>query len=285
MYEIRKTDPKLNNLRFEKLVIIEPYKYYKSGNTHEFFVKCKCDCGNEVIVSATNLICHKTTTSCGHCYDNKYEIINDVISLLKIYDYTIGCWSAILINTECVDYLKSIGNWHILHKSDGTIDIRYCGGSNGLKLLLHRTIVSYINQKYNLQPLTKDLQVDHISGNTFNNLYYPFDGYYNNLRMCTNKQNVLNTKCVGYKRNKNKYLADITINGKRYIKSFQSPQDCINYNNRLIQTVSPIDATFYYHSPTNPRNWNWTFSNTILNAIGYNDNEYAYKDNDFSIII
>ncbi len=151
---------------------------------------------------------------------------------------------------------------------------------------LHRVIVSYINSKYNLPPLTDDLIVDHISGNTFNNLYYPFNDYYNNLRVCNNQQNTLNTPCQGYNVENGKYRAKIIINGETYRKTCATPEECVKFDLDILMKISPENANYYYLSPTNPRNDPTTFSNTYLNYIGYNDRykshfeEFVFTESD-----
>lgn len=146
---------------------------------------------------------------------------------------------------------------------------------------LHALIVKIINDMYNIDIVLNDNdEIDHIDGNIYNNLYFPFNDLLNNLRICTNRQNQLNKSCRGYCVYGNTFVAKIrTETGKRKYKSFHTPQECINYN---ISQLSDIDKQYYYHSPSNPRNDPNTFSNTILNAIGYNDNEYEYTDNDFN---
>ena len=218
-FEIRNIDKSLVGKTFTNLTIIEPNKYYQKGDTHSrLFVMCKCNCGKTQLFRYDGLI-RGRIESCGHCYDNQYIILNDYVSILKIFNRHTDDWVDILINTECVDYLKTKSTWYININENKHIEVRgayklserTCNKSS--YSLLHRTIVSYINDKYNLPQLPDDLQVDHISGNTFNNLYYPFDDkisrFFNNLRICNNQQNNLNVSCIGYYMENGKYRANI----------------------------------------------------------------------------
>ena len=185
----------------------------------------------------------------------------------------------ILIPTVCTNYISNF-KFRVLHKSN------YDDIVTDNLVSIHKLIFDYINILYNIKYIARpNDEIDHISGNVYNNLYIPHNSYYNNIRVCTNRQNQLNKPKLGYQTYCTKsgiyYIAKIRIeNGKRKYKSFLSPQECIDWN---ISQLSDEDKSFYYHSPTNPRNWSWTFSNTILNAIGYNDlyDEYDYNDEDF----
>ena len=282
--EIICEDKNIVGTEYGNLFICDPYKYRKVG-THNTYVKCKCICGNEMYTQLGGLK-NGHTKSCGHCHDNYYTYINDYLSILKIYDTLYDDWVDILVNTNCVEYLLAFGQWYInYHKNSVNIHKPEIRGVN--HNILHRVIVQYINSQYNLQPLTNDLEIDHISGNTFNNLYYPFDDeisrYYNNLRMCTRRQNGLNRPCKIYHyepRGIRHYRTVLEYKGVIYRNSFLTPQECIPYNNKLIYDLSPEDAKFYYFHQTNPRNDPTTFSNTILNAIGYNE-DVKYSDTDF----
>ena len=270
------------NKRFGNLTILDSNVYFRTNDKYycQYFY-CKCDCGNTLYVTRNSLM-SGTTKTCGHCYNNRFIILNEYVTILQIYDYKNNDWIDTFINTNCIDYVSNIGrcrilyNGHISNRGDIVISIRK--QTDVEMLFITRVIVDYINQQCGLPPLTNDKQIDHISGNTFNNLYYPGDDeiskYYNNLRVCTNRQNNLNRPIIGYINNKNicplkPYRASIMLeNGRRKYKQFSSPQECIDWNE---SQLSSIDKPFYYYSKLNPRNDPTTFSNTILNAIGYND--------------
>ena len=68
------------------------------------------------------------------------------------------------------------------------------------------------------------------------------------------------------------------------MKTFESPEECVDYNNELLSKSFPELAKYYYHHPDNPRNWPWTFSNTVLKAIGFNDDEYINDLNNYKLL-
>ena len=279
-YYVKGVDETLLNQTFGYLKIIEPFKYRLKcrKNNWDTFVKCGCSCGRTVITSYCRLKAGQTTT-CNHCGDNEYVKINDIISFIKIYNYRNCIWEYVLVNTECVDYLKTFGRWNIWHKPCGHIYITV----NDKIGYLSRAVVSFINSKYNLPKLLDNQEIDHIDGNTFNNLYYPYDDYYNNLRVCNRQQNVLNEKAQGYtfRKEYGTYQARIVLNGSIHSKSFSTPQECIDHNNELLSKSFPELAKYYYHHPNNPRNWPWTFGNSVLGPIGFNDGNNI-NDEDFN---
>lgn len=61
----------LTNKKFNKLQVISLWGNKFTENTNTTYWKCKCDCGNETIVSHTNL-CNNLTKSCG-CIKSKGE--------------------------------------------------------------------------------------------------------------------------------------------------------------------------------------------------------------------
>lgn len=269
--QVIKIDNNIINTRYNKWTIISPNIYYNSFNK-SYYVKCMCDCGHIDFTTLKDIKSGKSK-HCLHCYDNFVVVINDYISILKIHDFRKSSWENIFINTECVSNITTDGNWYIKYSNstDGRREIiRHIKSTKSLEYL-SRFIVSCINKKYNIKQDTY-FQVDHINGDQFNNLYYPFNDYYNNLRVCTTRQNNLNIPCNGYTKKNSSYIASIYVNSSARRKSFHSPEECIEWN---ISQLSDIDKQYYYLSPYNPRNWDWTFSNTILN------DEYDYNDTDF----
>lgn len=61
----------LTNMRFGKLIAIEPISERKRGN---IVWKCKCDCGNEHYATSAVLL-RGDTLSCGRCLKSKGEMI------------------------------------------------------------------------------------------------------------------------------------------------------------------------------------------------------------------
>ena len=284
----RKNTP-IFGMIFGNFEVIDSNEYVVANHsTQDPYIRCRCGiCGKISLKRRSNLICGRYI-GCSKCYENRYVKFDDVVSGVWVYDFRFSNWTLILANTECVGYLKTFGNWYINRDkggytrvvSNGIID----GNDSKTQITLARVIVDYINSKYNLPKLLDNQEIDHIDGNTFNNLYYPYDDYYNNLRVCTIQQNVLNEKCKGYVKRKTKktsFQSWIRICGKPHVKTFESPEECIDYNNSLLSKSFPELAKYYYHHPDNPRNWSWTFSNTVLKAIGFNDDENI-NDEDFN---
>lgn len=287
-FEIRNVDNTLIGKTFTNLTIVEPNKYYQKGDTHSrLYVMCKCNCGKTQLFRYDGLI-RGRIESCGHCYDNQYIILNDYVTILKVFDRYTEDWVDVLVNTECVDYLKSKSTWYVNISTEPSAYRVIIRGADKLAERtkkasyshLHRVIVEYINQKYGLPPLQDDMQIDHISGNTFNNLYFPkndpISKYFNNMRVCTGQQNTLNIPCQGYHVVGNSYRSQLTINGVVYRKTFETPEECIEYDLNMLKEISPENMDYYYLSPTNPRNDPTTFSNTYLKYIGYNDSYRSY---------
>ncbi|MBO4736587.1 MAG: hypothetical protein J5614_09380, partial [Paludibacteraceae bacterium] len=197
MIEFTKTKycPEIFNVTYTAGTIIDPYKYYKSNNQ---YVHIRCACCGKDFYAIYHDIYSNHTKSCGHCYDNKFIIVNDLITIIKIYDHKQCEWKDVIINTDCVEYIKRIGNIWInrnsLDKSREDLAITI----NHKTVTLSRIIVNYINSVIGINIDISNYQIDHINGDTYNNLYTPFDNYYNNLRICTQRQNLLNRECFGY---------------------------------------------------------------------------------------
>lgn len=72
----KETSSKLSRIditgkRFGRLVVTE-YSHFERGKDRKAFWKCKCDCGNEIIASASNLKAGNTS-SCG-CYRDEVRL-------------------------------------------------------------------------------------------------------------------------------------------------------------------------------------------------------------------
>ena len=179
-------------------------------NGHHYF-ECLCECGNITKVEISNLTSGHTK-SCGHCekiiHENghcRYICRNGASFIFDADD-----------EEKVRKYVWSVSNYGYA-VSDSKI--------NGKRLILSRYLLN----------VNDDTFVDHINGNTLNNLR-------NNLRIATAQNNSQNMKrpahnTSGYKGvsfNKvtGKYRAYITIN-KKFLNLGQS------YNN-------PIDAAKAY---------------------------------------
>lgn len=280
--------------RFGKLVVDRPYKFHKIGSalhSGSYHIHCKCDCGSEVYLFK-HAVSKGKISDCGCSkLTNIYEVMNEYVSVLYASNDPYKEYP-ILIPTSCVEYMKQQRFQWVLdfcYSTDNRIDIvawdRFKRSNN--RVYIHRIIVDYINSQLGLPKLSDDISIDHISGNTLNNLYYPGNDFislfYNNLRNCNSRQNQLNKPCIGYRYKPHNsklkpYEASIVnLYGNKVYKLFSTPEECIEWN---ISQLSDEDKPFYYHSKSNPRNWNWTY-NALLNSIGYNNITW-FVDSDFS---
>ena len=278
-YCVKGVDERLVGTGFGIFTIIEPYRYeLKHSPYNATFVKCECNlCKNQTFKDLAKMKAGISINECQECTRNQYIELNEKVSILKIYDFVIENWIPVFVNTECLDLLKSYGKWSIRRGNRGCCRIKTSVPHNAY---MYRVIVDYINSKYNLPKLLDNQEIDHIDGNTFNNLYYPYDDYYNNLRVCDDYQNSLNRPCKGYTIDKNtgRYAARISVRGVTHGKTFHTPQECIDYNNSLVSKLSPEDAKYYYNHPDNPRNWPWTYSNSVLKPLGFTDDDFAQNE-------
>lgn len=174
----------LTGQRFSKLVVIGRDNSHK-GIT---YWKCRCDCGEETIVTSQHLRNGKTKScGCGRYglqKANKYdfkgpngigflpggkEFIFDKEDFEKVNKH---CW-----NVDKDDYVFS--------------------SIKGGKILLHRLLIN----------CPDGMVVDHINRN-------PLDNRKENLRICTLKENVWNRKFRGYTKVKDKYRVTLWKDGK-----------------------------------------------------------------------
>lgn len=177
----------IKGMRFGRLTAIEKLdeRYYEgSSKTPRIQWRCKCDCGEEVIVTGKSLR-SGNTKSCG-CLNrdinaerlsqqrkgyNNYELHKDYVTM-----YTLNN-EPFYVDLEDFDYVKDIC-WYI-----GVDDYLY-GKYQDSCLRLH----SYIMSRYEYVD-GKNYIVDHIGGNKTRN-----DNRKSNLRVVTFKQNAMNRK-------------------------------------------------------------------------------------------
>lgn len=264
--------PDILNKTYGYWTVISPYKY--RINNH-YYYQTKCVCGSISYVRESS-IKFNHSSSCKYCHSTKYEILTKDISIMWVFNNVE--YVPVLVNTDCVEILSNYV-WYFRKRTTSNLyDVMTC--LNGKTILVYNIIFDFINKKYNIKYQNPE-QIDHIDGNTLNNLYFPFNINLNNLRCCTSRQNMLNIKSNGYiKRSNGKYEAYINNSTNHQIHHIcVSPQECITWNE---SQLLDIDKPFYYYSKLNPRNNPNTFSNTILNAIGYNDiDDDIFSDNDF----
>jgi len=144
------------------------------------------------------------------------------------------------IRTISIDVLKSryyIKDWMLYNKETFSNNCKkdeiagwkrnggYYISINKKSYAVHRIIYQIIN---NIELLPEDKVIDHIDGNPYNNNI-------SNLRLITQSQNTKNTKGhkdssigikgVTYDKSRNKYMAQIMCDGKKYAKRFNTIEE------------------------------------------------------------
>lgn len=214
-------------MKFGKLLVIEKIderKYSGKNNTPYIQWKCKCDCGQEIIVTGKSLR-SGNTKSCG-CLNreinaqrlsqqrkgyNDYELHENYVTM-----YTLK-HEPFYVDLEDFDYVKDIC-WFI-----GADNYLY-GKYQNSHLKLH----SYIMSRYEYID-GKNYIVDHIGGDNTRN-----DNRKSNLRVVTFKQNAMNRKRrtdntsgitgVSWSDNENKWVAYI---GNKHLGRFNNKNEAI----------------------------------------------------------
>lgn len=194
--------PERNNLEIGKqyggLTLLERFSDV-NGKT---MCKCKCFCGNEVIIPIKKI--HYKLKSCGCIENNK----NVYIEHENFFECVMSCGLSFKIDKD--DYDKvSKQKWHY--------DGKYVKGNTN-KTRLHRFILG--------EP---DGVVDHINGDCLDNRKV-------NLRVCGQWQNTMNRgaqknnesgyKGVSYSNGMKGYYAQLSNGGQRYhIGYFKTPEE------------------------------------------------------------
>lgn len=201
------TDQKFGNLT------VLGRDFSRKGNVTYWL--CKCDCGNDKIISvAKNSLTSGRTQSCGCLKShskkkNKYDLSGE---------YGIG-WTT---NTNKEFYFD-------LEDYDKIKD--YCWYENDSGYIVtqkHRKTIRMHRLILDLKDYDGDTQVDHKYHNKNDNRK-------KFLRICTNQQNSMNKKSNGYyySKEKNKFVSCIVINGKKHFKYFKKEEDAIEYRKNL----------------------------------------------------
>lgn len=182
--------------KYGKLTIVKRNNKRKNNTYYD----CLCDCGNETVTTKGKIL-SKHTSSCGKCtiygiviYEFENNICKGTLSISK---------DSFIFDKE--DY-KKIKNKGISIKKDINTDYVYVYSKNKV-VSLHKIIMNS----------SKGDLIDHINGNGLDNRK-------ENLRICTKQQNAFNhkkfkTNTSGYTgvvwdKNRNKWVAQITFNGK-----------------------------------------------------------------------
>ena len=185
--------------KFGKLTICEECEpvIYKGKNGYNIIshrVLCECECGNFKVLNLSNVVAGYTK-SCGCLYKtskgafkqkyNTYEINGEIT---KIYDDK-GNFS--IIDTEDLEKIKP---YYFTLNCNGYFR------NSAKKIFLHRLITD----------CPKGLVVDHINHNVLDNRKC-------NLRVCSQADNMKNTKSIGvsFRKDTKKYQAYIHQNNKK----------------------------------------------------------------------
>ena len=189
----------LSGLVFSKLTVL---KKMPSRKGHAKWL-CKCECGNEVVVDAGNLRSGHSK-SCGNC--QKYEHIDD-----KTIRCLLPIGKSFLFDASDFDFVSShkwsIENSGYVHSMDKEKHIR-----------LHNCLLG-----------SPGYVVDYINGDRTDNRRC-------NLRVCTSKENVRNSKLsannssgykgVSYDKRRKKYSSSISVDYRNhFLGYFDNPED------------------------------------------------------------
>lgn len=205
----------LTGMRFGRLTVIERAEDYLSKNGRKYVQwKCKCDCGNNVVVYGSNLN-RSHTTSCG-CLNK--EVASEKMKKYNTYDlsgnYGVGYTTKgeeYYFDLEDYDKIKD----YYWYKNDQGYMLAY---TKDKTLRMHKL---FIEGKY----------IDHINGDTFDNRK-------NNLRIATKSQNGMNRNLqsnntsgvagVYWNKQINKWIAYIMVNREYiYLGSFNEFEDAV----------------------------------------------------------
>ena len=195
--------------KYGKLTILRLDKRQPNG---QYYALCKCDCGNLFTIRKT-LVTTGKQTACRQCSLEKRKgkkkenvfVVNGDITEIHL-----GSGKIAFIDTEDLEKVKQ-HYWSMSNSS------RYVSSYTAKPNTLHHFV---FNED---APL-----IDHKDGNPLNNLK-------ENLRKCTYRQNSINRKrridnktgVTGVQKRFNKYVAIITIEGKRMQKTFNNFEDAV----------------------------------------------------------
>lgn len=201
--------------RFGKLVVVQDLGVFiKKGTKNKLhYYKCKCDCGNEVIIRDHSLLSNHTK-SCG-CYAK--ELKRNGQKPHKYNEYYIFNNIVFVKFSNCNEYfICDLDDWERLKQYTWLKDSKgyaVSSFSTTKRDRMHRIIMN----------CPKDMEVDHIRGVKVIGVC---DNRKSNLRVCSREENARNipmykdnntgVKGVSIHSQTNKYVAQITFNGKTY---------------------------------------------------------------------
>lgn len=203
----------LSGQKYGKMTVIKTFR----DNDRVARCVCKCDCGKEKIVRASNLR-NGTTRSCGCLIkentvkaNKKYNpfVISDDFAVFKTFSGT-----SFIVDAEDVNAIKDVC-WSV--NANGYL----AGFRNGKTVILHRVIMNCESGEI----------VDHINGDKLDNRKQ-------NLRIVTNQENCMNRKIVSnntsgttgvyWNKTAKKWQAQIVLKQKFiYLGCFDNKEDAI----------------------------------------------------------
>lgn len=194
---------KLDGQKFGKLTVIaQAEDYISPSGRHDAQWLCECSCSNKKIVRGSDLKGNRVK-SCGRC--NTYDLSGDYGIC------TMANGDKFFFDLNDYDIVKEYC-WCI---KNGYVQTNICGK----KVYLHRMIMNP----------EEGYVVDHIN-------HLRHDNRRANLRVCTQKQNCLNTSLrsdnstghTGISINRGKYRARIVVDGKEiYLGAFDDIDEAI----------------------------------------------------------
>lgn len=201
--------------RFGRLVVIKRAEDYISPSGRKYIRwKCKCDCGNDIIVYGSNLG-KGHTMSCG-CLNR--EVAKERMGKNNTYDLTKEYGIGYTVKGE--EFYFDLEDYNLIkdyywYKNDQRYLLAY---TKNKTLRMHKLFI-------------KGQYIDHINGNTSDNRK-------DNLRVATKSQNAMNKDLqsnntsgvtgVYWKSQLNKWISYITVNGKYiYLGCFEKFVDAV----------------------------------------------------------
>lgn len=207
----------ITGLKFNRLTAIK-FAYAKN-NVHFWHFQCEC---GEKIIARKGAVTSGQHKSCGCLHKekvsqkkyNKFILKDDcAIMIVKRLDENIE----VLLDIEDVERVKSLGAWQALVDTTLQKTSYYIIHRKAPYVRLHRYIMN----------CPDNMVIDHINHNTLDNRKA-------NLRICTTFENQQNLRSklteqtgVYLRTTRNIWVANITMNNKRYYKEFKTKEEAI----------------------------------------------------------
>ncbi len=214
------------NLLGQKFNLLEVIRYNGKNKYGANLWLCKCNCGNEKVVSSGDLR-NKKVQSCGCLKKDKsyFKKYNE-------YDINDECVKVYLNEDKSNSFICDNSDWELLKQYKWCFNDRYVSTIiNKKRILIHRLI---------MQPL-ENQEVDHIDNNPLNNKK-------NNLRICSSSENNMNRKKpknntsghkgVYFDKKAQKWRVYIQINKRtKYIGSYEDIETAIKYREKYEKEI------------------------------------------------